>query len=347
MSSLKKINFLRKKITRSLTRNVGKSQLQEKIDLNNVEIKRILISRPNHRLGNLLLITPLIQELTETFPQCQIDLFIKGNLGPVLFKNYSKVNHIIALPRKPLKQLFQYQRAWLSLKTRTYDLVINGDKISSSGRLSVQLARSRYKLFGDESPDLELHSEKNQHMAKAPILNFRSFVTYKNSKSTDEPAPRLDLKLSPAEILKGRKKLKELVQNEAKTICLFTFATGEKCLSKEWWLNFYERLREEFPEYNIVEVLPMENVSQISFKAPTFYSRNLREIGSLIKSTQIFIGADSGIMHLASAAQAPTIGLFSISNEKRYYPYGNGSVSFNTQKCSQDELIAVTKRILK
>jgi hypothetical protein len=38
-----------------------------------------------------------------------------------------------------------------------------------------------------------------------------------------------------------------------------------------------------------------ENVSQIAFK-PTFYSKDIREIGAVIANTEIFIGADSGII---------------------------------------------------
>ncbi|MEY3499192.1 MAG: hypothetical protein RL308_861, partial [Bacteroidota bacterium] len=47
-----KINFIRRKLTRYLTSNIGKSS-NEKIDagkFNNRNIK-ILIVRPNHRLG--------------------------------------------------------------------------------------------------------------------------------------------------------------------------------------------------------------------------------------------------------------------------------------------------------
>jgi predicted Rossmann-fold nucleotide-binding protein len=57
-------------------------------------------------------------------------------------------------------------------------------------------------------------------------------------------------------------------------------------------------------------VLPVENVSQIGFKAPTFYSKDVREIGALMANTEVFIGGDSGIMHLASASKVSTVGLF-------------------------------------
>jgi muconolactone delta-isomerase len=66
-------------------------------------------------------------------------------------------------------------------------------------------------------------------------------------------------------------------------------------------------LKAEYSNYNIIEVLPVENVSQIGFKAPTFYSKDVREIGALMANTEVFI--DSGIMHLASASKVST-GLF-------------------------------------
>ena len=86
MGLLKKANNHRRVIMRKLTRNIGTTKIDPQLlKRGNFEVKRILISRPNGRLGNLLLITPLLQEIEATFPQCKIDLFIKGNLAPILF----------------------------------------------------------------------------------------------------------------------------------------------------------------------------------------------------------------------------------------------------------------------
>lgn len=97
---------------------------------------------------------------------------------------------------------------------------------------------------------------------------------------------------------------------------------------------------------NIIEVLPIENVSKISFKEPTFYSNNIREIGALIKNTSLFIGADSGIMHLASSVHVPTIGLFSVTDRDKYEPYNEGSLAVNANYFSSNEIIKlITQRI--
>jgi len=137
-----------------------------------------------------------------------------------------------------------------------------------------------------------------------------------------------------------------IVPNDKKTIAIFTFATGAKCYSPEWWNPFYEKLKTAFPDYNIVEVLPVENVSQIDFKAPSFYSKDVREIAAFIANTEVFIGADSGIMHLASASQTPVLGLFSVTVPEKYEPYGNNSVAIDTNKHDYESIISLVKERL-
>ncbi|MBF7090004.1 glycosyltransferase family 9 protein [Flavobacterium sp. ALJ2] len=336
MKILKSINVVRRNLMHHLTKNIGNSKLNKEGESTiKAEIKRILISRPNARLGNLLLITPLLEEVTNTFPGCKIDLFVKGNLAPILFKNYDNVDKIIQLPRKPFKNLLQYIKVWISIRKTQYDIAINVDKNSSSGRLSVKFSNSKFKFFGDPTTeDIQLKYNDYEHIAKYPIYNFRSYLSAINFIPNNTSIGALNLKLSNSEIIEGKKALNNIVNNDKKTLCIYTYATGDKCYSELWWGKFYKRLKTKYPNYNIIEILPIENVSQINFKAPFFYSKNLREIGALIANTEVFIGADCGIMHLASSVQTPTIGLFSISEQKKYEPYYNHSIAINTNKTS-------------
>ena len=347
MNIKRDVNALRRKLMRSLTKNIGTTHFDPNTDFTKIVIKKILICRPNPRLGNQLLITPLVQEVIATFPECEIDLFVNGGLAQIVFKNYKNVKRIIQLPRKPFKELIKYSQGWLALKKHNYDIVINVVEGSSSGRLSAQFANSKYKFFGDDIAELQLKYEDYKHIAKQPVYNFRHYLTKLGFKENDKPIPSLNLKLSDSEIAEGQKVLQNIVKNDKKTICIFTFATGEKCYSESWWEPFYERLKSEYPDYNIIEVLPVENVSQIGFKAPTFYSKDVREIGSLIANTEVFIGADSGIMHLASSTQTPTVGLFSVTNINMYAPYNNNSVAIDTNSSSIDDWIKTLNRILK
>jgi len=345
MAKLKKLNAFRRKLMRSLTRNVGPSKTYIKGD-SEVTFKRILINRPNGRLGNLLLITPLVKEVSETFPNSKIDLFVKGNLAPILFKNYEQVDRYIKLPGKPFKNLFQYAATWMRLKKNSYDLVINVIPTSSSGRLSTKVARAKNKSFGDLPQTFEGQYDDYAHIAKYPVYSFRKYLSFLGLETQDKPVYSLGLNLSPSEIEVGKQLLHDLVKNDKKTICVFTYATGEKRLTEFWWTEMYEKLQRTFPDYNIVEVLPKENVSQIAFKAPTYYSREIREIGAFMHNAAVFIGADSGMMHLASASGTPTVGLFSITKTDVYEPYNNGSIAFKAASESIEKCISEISRML-
>ncbi|MEJ7644681.1 MAG: glycosyltransferase family 9 protein [Chryseolinea sp.] len=344
---MRRINGARRRIMHGLTRNMSNPSLAANVSTNGpVKIEKILICRPNHRLGNLLLITPLVQEIIFTFPACKIDVLVKGGIGPIVFKNYKNINAIIALPKKPFTNLASYLQGWIDIRKNHYDIVFNVVNDSSSGRLSAQFANSTFKFVSDDNIDAQLKVRDYEHIARSPVQSFRKFIETLGFKQGDTEIPSLDIKLDNAELAAGQQVLRKLVVNSRKTICIYTFATGEKCYSEVWWGEFYEKLKAACPDYNIIEILPIENVSMIGFKAPAFYSKDIREIASVIAGSSLFIGADSGIMHLASAARAATVGLFSITNPNAYGPYGNKSIGIDTSKTDIDGCLAIVQDIL-
>ncbi|WP_067149302.1 glycosyltransferase family 9 protein [Pseudotamlana agarivorans] len=348
MSFKIKINNYRRKIMHALTKRVGASYVEpRKGDLHIKDIKKVLIIRPNHRLGNQLLLTPLVQEVIRTFPGCQVDLFVKGGVAHPVFENYKEVSEIIKLPKKPWSNLFKYIKCWISIKSRTYDLVINADKNSSSGRLLTELANAKFKIFGDVDESIISKYEDYKHISKYPVYNLRHYLEVLGIECEHQKMPLLDIKLNDAEISNGKKVLYGITKNEKKTICIYTNATGNKCYSETWWETFYARLQKEYPEFNIIEMLPIENISRINFKAPNFYSDDIREMASIFRNTSIFIAADNGVMHLASASLTPTIGFFSVTKVDIYKPYGNGSVALHTDKTNIEDWITAIDNILR
>ena len=300
---------------------------------------RILICRPNHRLGNLLLITPIIQEVSKTFPDCKIDLFVKGELGKILFRNYTNVDRIIQLPKRPFQHLLAYIKGWFQIRKNRYDIAINVDQSSSSGRLSVQFANSRSKVPGKVFQDLARIHTDYEHHAKFPVYNLWKHLERIEPNRKYKAMPALDLRLETSEIANGKKILRDLVGNANSTICLYTFATGKKCYPEEWWIRFYEKLRREIPRVNIIEILPLHKAAVLSSRVTPFYSTDIRQIGSVIANSALFVGADSGIMHLASSVQTPTVGLFSVTDPTRYAPYHNGSMAFDTNCVDVDDCV--------
>jgi heptosyltransferase-3 len=330
------INRVRRRIMHSLTSSIGNSDAR----LNDHDVKSILISRPNNRLGNQLLLTPLLKEATELFPGCKMDLFVRGNLGPILFKGYSNVDRILRLPPKPFKQLGRYLLTWTQLRNRRYDLVINVIDGSSSGRLSTRLAHARQKLYGMLDEEMRTTFPDYLHMAKFPVYNLRRSFYGDVNLFKDKPVPGLDLCLTNEELARGKARLDELVDATKPTICFYTFATGAKCYSKSWWNDVYSQMVEHFSaRYNLLEILPKENVSQIDFKATSFYSTDLRELTALMANTSLFLGGDSGMMHLASASGVCTLGLFSITRPVKYTPYGHGSRAIETEGLTARDIV--------
>lgn len=342
------INVYRRKIMHFITKNIGSSQTEPEFDANTtIEINKVLIIRPNHRLGNQLLLTPIVQEVIDTFPNCKVDLFVKGGVAYPVFENFKEIDNIFQLPKKPFNHLFKYVKCWISIKRKHYDLVINGDKNSSSGRLLTQISNANYKVFGDVNESIQLKYGDYQHIAKYPVYNLRYYLTKIGYKENDTDVPVLNIKLNDSEVLQGKKILKDIVKNDKKTICIYTNATGNKCYSEEWWNTFYLRLKNEYEnEFNIIEMLPIENISKINFKATHFYSKDIREMGAIIRNASVFIAADNGVMHLASASLTPTIGFFSVTNQNIYAPYGNKSIALNTNESNIDDWFVSIQNIL-
>lgn len=333
-----KVNRVRRLFMHSLTRTIG--QKDDMIGVNNPDIVNVLICRPNSRLGNQLLITPVIQDISSYFPNCKIDLFVRGNTAFSIFKNYRNIDRVIKLPQKPFRNIIQYLYVWYGLRQKNYDLVINIDHGSSSGKLATKLSKSKRKIYGVMDEKLFTIYSDYIHMARFPVYNLRKSLGIDPPINTTIPA--LDIKLDSDEKKRGEEQLFNIVKNNKATICIYTYATGAKCYSVEWWVRLYGMLKERYEQnYNIIEILPKENISQINFKAPPFYSMDLREIAALIANTNLFIGADSGMMHLASSSGTLTIGLFSVSNMDRYQPYGKRNVGINTKDKSFEDILNI------
>ena len=260
-------------------------------------------------------------------------MFVKGSIGDIIFSNFNKVVKVIALPRKPFKNLLYYFYCWTKLFRQKYDISFNASGVSSSGKLAVRLSNSKYKFYNIFNSDLS-NINDYVHYAKNPIYNFKN--TFFNKMSNK--FPKLNIKLRDYEIKNGKKILKSFFKNDKPVIGIFTYATGKKCLSEKWWDKLYIKLRKLTENYNIIEILPIENISQINFRARSYYSKDIREIASLMHNLTLFIGADSGMMHLAHSSNTKTIGLFNTTSPKFYGVYGKGNVSVNLNNTSIDDL---------
>lgn len=82
----------------------------------------------------------------------------------------------------------------------------------------------------------------------------------------------------------------------------------------------------------VIDALPVERVVDLVGAV------DLLTAAACLRRCRLFVGNDSGLMHLAAAAGVPTLGLFGPSPERRYRPWGPHTAVVRTPE-SHEELI--------
>ena len=295
-------------------------------------IHRILVCRPNHRLGNMLLITPLLAEIETVFPGAEVDVLLGGMAGAELLVGYPRVQRIFCVMNRPGWHLWRLFSIIRKLRAARYDLAIDTANGSRSGRWLVAAARGRYTISATTLQDSD--ALQPQHHAQMPVHALRRTLS-DGSPRLAEPYAPMSIRLSAAESATAAQALQRMTANvataESVLVGVFLNATGRKCYPAAWWKTLLDRLQTLHPEYVFVEILPAHGQSMADDRYPGFYSNSPRKMAAMISRFACFITGDCGVMHLAAASGATTIGLFSVTDAIRYAPYGNHSCAINTQ----------------
>jgi ADP-heptose:LPS heptosyltransferase len=72
------------------------------------------------------------------------------------------------------------------------------------------------------------------------------------------------------------------------------------------------------------------------------YGQPLGVVAACLRRADLFVGNDSGLMHLAAAAGAPTLGLFGPSREEQYAPWGDRAAVVRTREGWKELVTAPT-----
>lgn len=347
----KRYSELRRRIIRRAMQpffRAGNARMTRTTDLSGANPRRILICRPNHRLGNLLLLTPLVIELQRTFPNARIDIVLAGEHGAELFRTFRQVGHIYSLSRRMVRHPIAIVRTALQIRRAHYDLALDPCEASQSGRLLATIAGARHVIGiprGQSIAGLEESGWMGRvpaHMAQWPVHLLRRTLA-RQLPEPDDDFPALDIQLSAAERERARTTLEQMLQVAGESrvrhvIGVFAEATGAKGYGRDWWQRFIRVVAERYPDVAIVEIVPADGRPRLAADLPSFGSPSPREVAAVISNMQCFVSGDCGVMHLASAAGVPTIGLFSVTDALKYAPYGHGSRALDTNGKSPEEV---------
>lgn len=324
------------------------ARLRETRNLSGRDVRRILICRPNHRLGNLLLLTPLLAELERVFPEATVDLVLAGDDGAGLFAAFGNVRHVYALSRRMVRHPLALLRTALQIRRAGYDLAIDPCEASQSGRLVVAVANAKYVVGlprnrkSADADDSAALLAAPRHMAQWPVYLLRHALA-RRLPDADRDFPVPDIRLSADERRLASAALDELLRADGQphagmVVGVFAEATGGKRYPRGWWQRFIGAVRRAHPDCAFVEILPPDGRPRLALGLPTFCSQSPRKVAAMISDMTCFVSADCGVMHLASASGTPTLGLFSVTDVSKYEPYGRGSRAFVTNGKSPEEV---------
>jgi ADP-heptose:LPS heptosyltransferase len=177
-------------------------------------------------------------------------------------------------------------------------------------------------------------------MAKRAISLVRRVTPFEDHESTEFPS--LDIRLTDIERAHGKSVIGSLLASSQQTrtnavIGVFANATGAKCYSKAWWTELITALKAQNPYCSIIEIIPMHGRSMLDSQWPSYYSTSIRRMGAVMSAVDLMISADCGVMHLAVASKVATIGMFCVTDEAVYGPYGSRSSPLLTQGLSASD----------
>ena len=110
-------------------------------------------------------------------------------------------------------------------------------------------------------------------------------------------------------------------------MAIFPNATGSKRLPADWWSDFTNELIARTGEACVVELVSADGQSRLGGGYPTYYTSDPRKLAAFIEAAGTYISADCGVMHLAAATAATTVGIFGPTDPARYAPYGRNNVA--------------------
>ena len=294
-------------------------------------ILRVLICRSTHTLGNTLLLTPLIQEIERDYPGAEIDIVTRSPAAAVVFAPRSRVRTIHRLPARPFWHPLRLFGMLRRIRAIRYDLVIDPSPRSGTGRWLLRLARARFKVgfversswTGAITHGASLPS-RTRHAAQIPVALLRAA----RGEAERNEYPTLDIRVSAAHRQAGLETLRRLigsdpdVGSDRPVIGIFANATGDKILPTEWWLRLLAVLEAGRPDCAFVEIVPASGRSLLDSRYPAYFSSDLGALAGVLSSLALFVSGDCGVMHLASASGAPTVGIFTTTDPDEWGPYG-------------------------
>jgi heptosyltransferase II len=270
-------------------------------------------------IGDVVLSLPAIQSLRKMYPNARITSIVRFPTGQLL-NNHTLVDSVVQFPKNKedgyIKQ-YNYARGFRKYK---FDLgIIFANSFHSALMLTVMGARLRIGYRTEGRQILLTHSIPVTVKEKKTLHRVKYFHKILSPLHSEPTPDCYDLNWTKESSL-GLNKTLHSVGVDKKDF-IITIHPGASKLERAWHAERFGILCQNLIKAYSAKILLLgtneeklllDNIS--SFCPPeniiTVIKLNLFEITQLLKASQLFVGNDSGLLHLASLVDTPVVGIF-------------------------------------
>lgn len=309
-------------------------------------------------IGDLLLATPALRALRETYPQARIDLLVTPDSAGLL-NGWEVIDHVIVLnkylfdyPQQVLKNPRNLQRLaplWHELREGDYDAVLLLHHLTLPfGRLKHQLllratgARWRAGLDNGHGHGWFLNVRvKDAGFGAMHEAEYNLAVAEAVGATTKDR--RLTMPLSESDYVQARRLLyeDEASAESTRPIIAMHPGSGGYSTARRWAPERFAQLASTLfhdvggqlillggPEEAGLHrhILGMMHAGRSPMPARSFAGKaSIKVTAAVLEEADLFVGNDSALVHIAVAVGAPTVAIFGLTNHKAWGPYAGGA----------------------
>jgi len=312
---MKQLEKLLKKISLSLLSPFFKIKTKKSSVLDWKKFKRVLIFRLDNRLGNAILILPLIRSIKQSLPKVKIDVMMSIDYIQI-YEGHPDINKIIDYNQSNLmKNPFRYLDLINKLRKNDYDVVFsssNANAFSVSQAIFAGLLGANYTVGFDWQDSNKLYTNvvkgnTDIQYGEAQVDLWRHFDVEARVE-----APRIYFVST------------KNVQSLNKNVLFWLGATANKILPEKLISKVLGILKNNDINYHLAAGPADENLFN---NYPADWKQNTRFLRGSIKDTakyflqfNMIIMPDTGPMHLAVALGIPTVQVF-VNSDPTWYAY--------------------------
>lgn len=287
-------------------------------------VERVLLVRPNFRIGNTLITAPLIGALRQRFPGAQVD-YLGGDTTMSLLRHLP-IDHGYSVSRRFVSRPWQFLALFWRLRRNRYDVAVEAGMGSFSGGMYTWLSGARWRIGctgkGDRFLNLRLPAVATEHVYDSPV----AFARLLGSDCPDHPVYRVgEDEAADAETLLRGLGLAPAGAAVLPFVAVFVGGHQDKRWPAEQWLELARTLGEAGGRVAVFlgpeEMHFADRMSAgLAGVAHVIRPRPLRVFGALWARAALIVTPDSGPMHLAAGLGVPTIAVLQSDGSYIYRP---------------------------